>query len=136
MRPLYFVFSSSSRAPSLATTAPGTGKFKREIQGRTGEENERTEEELDRENTDRDTNIENAKETQKAKKKKQREGRIEKELKRRVASTRQLHHRLRPQVPASPPAAPGKLLLFFPARKIITLSLCKACMSNSRMHAQ
>ena len=70
MRPLYFVFSSSSRAPSLATTAPGTGKFKREIQGRTGEENERTEEELDRENTDRDTNIENAKETQKAKKKK------------------------------------------------------------------
>jgi len=36
VRPLYFVFSSSSRAPSLAATAPGTGHCKREIQGDRG----------------------------------------------------------------------------------------------------
>jgi hypothetical protein len=36
VRPLYFVFSSSSRAPSLAATAPGSGHCKREIQGDRG----------------------------------------------------------------------------------------------------
>jgi len=40
VRPLYFVFSSNSRAPSSAVTAPAIGHSRREIQGRTGEENE------------------------------------------------------------------------------------------------
>jgi hypothetical protein len=33
VRPLYFVFSSSSRAPSSAVTAPEIGHSRREIQG-------------------------------------------------------------------------------------------------------
>ena len=67
MRSLYFVFSSSSRAPSSAVTAPEIGHSRREIQGQTGEENERIKEGLYRENTNRDTNTENGKKTQKAK---------------------------------------------------------------------
>jgi hypothetical protein len=68
VRPLYFVFSSNSRAPSSVVTAPVIGHSRREIQGRTGEENERIEEALYRENTNRDTNTENAKNHKKRKK--------------------------------------------------------------------
>jgi hypothetical protein len=64
VRLLYFAFSSSSRAPSSKATALEIGHSTRETQGRTGEENERTEEWLDMENTNRDTNTENAKNTE------------------------------------------------------------------------
>jgi len=62
VRPLYFVFSSSSRAPSLAATAPGTGHCKREIQGDRGRVDRNREKKIEQENRQEGTEKERRKE--------------------------------------------------------------------------
>ena len=62
-----------------------------------------------------DTNIENEKKNTKSKK--QREGRIEKEHKKGVTSTRQFYHCLHRQAAALPLAASGNLFCFSPLAK-------------------
>lgn len=62
VRPLYFVNSSSSRAPSLAATAPGTGHCKREIQGDRGKVDRNREKKSEQENRQEGTEKERRKE--------------------------------------------------------------------------